>query len=145
MIYTALTRKAMQVANVAHHGQTDKTGVPYIFHPYHLAESMDDEETTCVALLHDVVEDTSFTVEQLAMWFPKEILEAIIAMTHVKDVDYFEYIGKIRNNPIARKVKLADLKHNMDTSRYDGLDYDQTKRDAQLVKYRKALQLLTNE
>ena len=58
MIYTALTNKALRLAYAAHHGQTDKCGQPYIFHPYHLAEQMPDEISACVALLHDVVEDT---------------------------------------------------------------------------------------
>ena len=63
MIYTPLTNKALRLAYTAHHGQVDKSGVPYIFHPYHLAEQMTDEITTCVALLHDVVEDTDITFE----------------------------------------------------------------------------------
>ena len=71
MIYTELTIKAMNLAYSAHHGQFDKGGVPYIFHPIHLAESMDDEISTCVALLHDTVEDTDVTLEQLAQAFPR--------------------------------------------------------------------------
>ena len=66
MIYTPLTMKAMKIAYDAHHGQVDKSGVPYIFHPCHLAEQMTDEVSTCVALLHDVAEDTDVTLEQLA-------------------------------------------------------------------------------
>ena len=65
MIYTPLTNKAMKLAYRAHHGQTDKCGQPYIFHPYHLAEQMKEEVTVCAALLHDVVEDTPVTIEQL--------------------------------------------------------------------------------
>ena len=74
MIYTELTIKAMNLAYNAHQGQFDKGGVPYIFHPIHLAESMDDEISTCVALLHDTVEDTDVTLEQLAQVFPKEVV-----------------------------------------------------------------------
>ena len=65
MIYTSLTNKAMQLAYKAHHGQVDKSGLPYILHPYHLAEQMKDEITICTALLHDVAEDTSVTIEDL--------------------------------------------------------------------------------
>ena len=65
MIYTVNTRKAMEIAYKAHHGQVDKSGVPYIFHPIHLAEQMDTEDECIVALLHDVVEDTEMTFEQL--------------------------------------------------------------------------------
>ena len=64
MIYTPLTNKAMRLAYDAHHGQADKSGLPYIFHPYHLAEQMTDEITVCAALLHDVVEDTSVNIEE---------------------------------------------------------------------------------
>lgn len=65
MIYTTLTNKALRLAYAAHHGQTDKSGQPYIFHPYHLAEQMTDEVSICVALLHDVVEDTDLTFADL--------------------------------------------------------------------------------
>ena len=73
-------------AYAAHHGQTDKSGVPYIFHPYHVAEQMTDEFTTFVALLHDVVEDTSLTFEELEDQFPKEVLDALRLLTHEGDV-----------------------------------------------------------
>ena len=71
MLYTPLTCKAMKIAYDAHHGQVDKGGLPYIFHPYHLAESMEDEISCCAALLHDVVEDTHITMDELAAQFPK--------------------------------------------------------------------------
>ena len=77
MIYTQLTCEAMKIAYNAHHGQVDKGGIPYIFHPYHLAEQMPDEYTTCVALLHDVVEDTDVTLEMLRDSFPEEVVEAV--------------------------------------------------------------------
>ena len=117
MIYTELTIRAMNLAYNAHHGQFDKGGVPYIFHPIHLAESMEDEISTCVALLHDTVEDTDVTLEQLAAIFPKEVVEAVDLLTHREDVDYFDYVRAIKTNPIATKVKLADLAHNGDPKR----------------------------
>lgn len=117
MIYTKLTNKAMKLAYDAHHGQVDCNGVPYIFHPYHLAEQMTDEITTCVALLHDVVEDTDVTIEELEAEFPKEITEAVRLLTHDKSTDYFDYVRAIKTNPIAKTVKLADLSHNQDESR----------------------------
>ena len=73
MIYTDLTNKALKIAYAAHDGQTDKAGMPYIFHPYHLAEQMDDEISVCVALLHDVAEDTDVTLDALAEIFPQEV------------------------------------------------------------------------
>ena len=91
MIYTELTIKAMNLAYAAHHGQFDKGGVPYIFHPIHLAEGMDDEISTCVALLHDTVEDTAVTLEQLAQEFPPAVVEAVDLLTHREGVEYFDY------------------------------------------------------
>lgn len=117
MIYTELTMKAMNVAYEAHHGQYDKGGVPYIFHPIHLAEEMDDEYSTCVALLHDTVEDTAVTLEELAKDFPREIIEAVDLLTHKDGVAYFDYVRAIASNPLAKKVKLADLRHNGDPGR----------------------------
>ena len=117
MIYTELTIKAMNLAYHAHHGQFDKGGVPYIFHPIHLAEEKDDEISTCVALLHDTVEDTAVTLEELEKEFPAEVVNAVRLLTHGEDVDYFDYVRAIRQNPIAVKVKLADLRHNGDPKR----------------------------
>lgn len=117
MIYTKLTQKAMQIAYYAHHGQFDCNGMPYVFHPVHLAEQMDDEYSCCVALLHDVVEDTSITLEELSKDFPLMVIEALKLLTHEKGTDYFDYVRRIKDNPLAKKVKLADLEHNMDRSR----------------------------
>ena len=117
MIYTEMTIKAMNLACHAHHGQFDKGGVPYIFHPIHLAEEMDDEISTCVALLHDTVEDTAVTLEDLSKEFPAEVVNAVRLLTHGEDVDYFDYVRAIKQNPIAVKVKLADLRHNGDPKR----------------------------
>ena len=117
MVYTPLTSRAMRLAYEAHHGQTDKNGIPYIFHPIHLAESMDDETSTCVALLHDTVEDTAVTLEDLAAQFPAEVVNAVRLLTHGEDVDYFDYVRAIKQDPIAVKVKLADLRHNGDPNR----------------------------
>ena len=121
MIYTPLTMKAMQIAYKAHHGQKDQSGMPYIFHPYHLAEQMEDEITTCVALLHDTIEDTEVTFEELEREFPKEVMNALKLLTHGDDVDYFDYVRAIKTNPVAKAVKLADLAHNSDKTRLNGV------------------------
>lgn len=120
MIYTTLTNKAMRLAYAAHHGQTDKSGQPYIFHPYHLAEQMTDEVSVCVALLHDVVEDTDLTFADLEREFPPEVTGALRLLTHEKGTDYFDYVRALRGNPVAVKVKLADLAHNSDEARFAG-------------------------
>ncbi len=143
MIYTKLTNKAMQVAYTAHHGQTDCNGMPYIFHPYHLAEQMDDEISCCVALLHDVAEDTEVTLDELSKDFPQEVIEALKLLTYEKDTDYFEYVRRIKDNPIAKKVKLADLAHNMDRSRIvDCSVVSAEKLDKWDEKYSKAMKIL---
>ena len=139
MIYTDLTIKAMNLAYTAHHGQFDKGGVPYIFHPIHLAEEMDDEVSTCVALLHDTVEDTAVTLEELAESFPREIVEAVDLLTHRDGVEYFDYVRSIRANPVAVKVKLADLRHNGDPKRISNQGNAEKRRE----KYAKAWKILT--
>ena len=116
--YTALTRKAMRICYAAHEGQVDKSGVPYVFHPIHLAEQMETEEEICTALLHDVVEDTKWTLAELeAEGFPASVLDAVRLLTREKDVSYMAYIERLSGNRIARKVKLADLEHNSDLTR----------------------------
>ena len=122
MIYTPLTNKAMRIAYEAHHGQTDKSGQPYIFHPYHLAEQMNDEITICVALLHDVMEDTEIAYETLAKEFSKEVMDALSLLTHKEGVDYFEYVRAVKSNPYAKAVKLADIAHNSDQTRMAGCE-----------------------
>lgn len=96
MIYTAGTKKALKLCFEAHKEQVDKSGAPYVFHPFHLAEQMKDERTTIVALLHDVVEDTDYTFDDLRnMGFDEEVIEALVLMTHEKSVPYMAYIEKI--------------------------------------------------
>lgn len=140
MIYTPLTCEAMKLAYAAHHGQVDKGGIPYIFHPIHLAEQMEDEYTTCVALLHDVLEDTAVTTEELAKLFPAEIVDAVRLMTHSKDEPYLDYVRRLKDNSIAKAVKLADLRHNSDESRMP--DADEARRAYFREKYRKAFEIL---
>ena len=118
MIYTKQTTKALRFAYDAHHGQMDKSGAPYINHPLHVAESMTNEAETIAALLHDVVEDTPFTCEDLLNeGFDPAAVEAVRLLTKSDDVSYDDYICAIRENPIARRVKIEDLQHNMDLSR----------------------------
>ena len=145
MIYTEKTKKAMQICFQAHKDQTDKSGVPYVFHPFHVAECMKDEASTVTALLHDVVEDTAWTFEQLqAEGFGKNVIEALRLLTHKDGIfseeDYLQYVAALKSNPIARAVKIADLEHNSDLTRF-GTDI--TERDImRAAKYQKALILL---
>lgn len=143
MIYTALTNQALKLAYAAHDGQKDKAGMPYILHPLHLAEQMDDEISTCVALLHDVIEDTDWTIESLSEIFPSSVIDRIRLLTRTKGIPYFEYIQKLGRDPVARKVKLADLAHNSDLSRYDGCsDFDPKSVQSLMQRYALAADML---
>ena len=140
MIYTEITCRAMRLAYRAHEGQTDKGNIPYIFHPIHVAEQMEDELTTAAALLHDVVEDTPVTLEDLrAEGFPEEVIEAVSVMTRDLTVPYLDYIRAIKGNRIATIVKLADLQHNSDTSRLPVVDEEAR---SHVERYRKAISIL---
>ena len=167
MVYTELTKKAMNIAYKAHDGQFDKCGFPYICHPIHLAESIittlpfykniiipnDNEEylkdipvdeyLTCVALLHDVVEDTDITIEDLSKEFPFIVTEAVDLLTHRPGVDYFDYIYKIKSNFLSRSIKILDILHNKNKEREALIvDESQKKKDTRDDKYRRALQIL---
>ncbi len=140
MLYTPKTKLALNLCFDAHKDQKDKSGQPYVFHPFHLAEQMTTEETTIVALLHDLLEDTDYTVADLAeMGFDKSVTDAIALMTHAEGVDYMDYVRAIKENPIAKAVKLADLRHNSDLSRLDVVDEKALRR---VEKYAKAIALL---
>ena len=140
MIYTENTNKALRLAYEAHAGQFDKSGVPYVFHPLHLAEQMEDEESIIAALLHDVVEDTAWSLADLrAMGFPEKALEAVALLTHDPAEPYLSYVARVKENPIVRRVKLADLRHNSDLSRIKKV----TERDLKRVEqYAAAIRLL---
>ena len=140
MLYTELTKKAMKLCFAAHKDQVDKSGMPYVFHPFHVAEQMTDELSTVTALLHDVVEDTPYTLEDLRqMGFPEPVLAALALLTHGEDVPYLDYVAQIKANPIARAVKLADLRHNSDLSRLSQVDAAALER---VEKYKKAMEML---
>lgn len=134
---------AKALAAKAHAGQVDKAGRPYIEHPIVVSSMLEGEDEKITALLHDVVEDTDVSLDEIRRLFGDTIADAVGCMTHDKSVDYFTYIKKIKNNPIARKVKLADLTHNMDLSRLPEVGESDLKR---LEKYKKArMILLENE
>ena len=142
MIYTELNKRALKLCFAAHEHQVDKSGIPYVFHPFHLAEQMKDEASTGTALLHDVVEDTDYTLEDLRqMGYPEQVLEALTLLTHDDGSPYLDYVARLRDNPIARQVKLADLRHNSDLSRLDQIDEAALRR---VEKYQKAIRLLSD-
>lgn len=114
MIYTKMTKAALNLCFEAHKNQRDKSGMPYVFHPFHLAEQMKDEKTTIVALLHDVVEDTDVTLDDMRnMGFDNEVVAAIELMTHGPNVPYMEYVSRIKKNPIVLCVFCVGCKNDV--------------------------------
>lgn len=131
---------ALQIAQKAHAGQVDKAGKDYILHPMTVASYMDTDIEKTIAYLHDVLEDTDVTVDALRKIFPNEIVDTLITLTHRKDESYFEYIQRVSKSKLAKKVKVADLLHNLDITRIK----EPTKQDYErLEKYKKAIIYLT--
>ncbi|MEG2656825.1 MAG: hypothetical protein RR891_11715 [Clostridium sp.] len=118
MVKMNTLEKAISIAVKAHKNQKDKSGQPYILHPLHVMMKMKTEEEKIVGVLHDVVEDTSYTLETLENHgFSCEVIEAIDCLTKRNNEDYSNYIDRIASNPIATNVKIQDLEHNMDLKR----------------------------
>lgn len=139
---TPLIQRALEIMFQAHKYQKDKAGQPYVFHPYWVALQLDSEDEICTALLHDVIEDSDVSLEDLKNeGFSEQVLEALSLLTHDNDVDYFDYIEKLSHNDLARVVKQVDLLHNSDISRIANPSEDDFKR---LEKYQKALHLLSD-
>ena len=134
--------KTLEFVKKVFEGKTDKGGKPYIEHLLFVANKMESEGEKIVALLHDIVEDIEgITLETLKqMGYSENIVKAVDAMTKRKGEDYEEYLKRVKQNPIARKVKLADLEHNMDLSRIE----NPTEKDYERIekKYKKALKIL---
>ena len=131
-----MLEKAAKLAEKAHQGQVDKGGQPYILHPRRVMEQCETETEKIVAILHDVMEDTPYTLEDLRQeGFSEEVLEALLCLTHRGGESYMAYIGRVCENPLAARVKYADLQDNMDLRRIP----EPTERDfARLEKYKGA-------
>ena len=134
--------KAFVFAYMAHRGQKDKAGKPYILHPVNVAKRVKGKERKIVALLHDIVEDTEISLDKLEkMGFGDEIVEAVKAITKTKGEEYADYLKRVKNNDIAKDVKLADLAHNSDLSRLKRISIKDIKR---VQKYTNATHFLTS-
>ena len=137
---TEKEKLAYEIASKAHSGMFDKAGKEYINHPLTVASFCKTEDERIVALLHDVIEDTEVTIEELAIHFDSNIIEALKLLTHDDNELYMEYIDKIKGNKLAKAVKIADLTHNIDLSRFNSptqKDYDRLEN-----KYKPALEFL---
>lgn len=114
---------ALRIAVEAHMGQRDKNGMPYILHPIAVASKVDGLELKTIAILHDTIEDTDVTADfLLERGIPKDIVEVVELLTKPKSESYESYLRRVKENPKAKAVKLADLAHNTDPSRASGLN-----------------------
>ena len=127
--------KALQIAIEAHEGQKDKVGTPYVLHPITVGFMGENEAEMIVGFLHDVVEDTSVSIEDLEKAFDKDITDALRLLTHDKSEPYWTYVDRRKNsgNKLALAVKTNDLKHNIIRGTIAGLDTS---------KHQKALRIL---
>lgn len=134
--------KAIKLAAIKHYGQRDKSNKPYIFHLLYVMNNLDDLKAKIVGVLHDILEDTDITRNDLLNYgFSEGIVSAVETLTKSKNQKYMEYIDNIKSNNIARKVKLIDLKHNMDLTRLGEISDEDLKRT---MKYFESYNYLNN-
>lgn len=137
---------AYEIAKEAHKGQIDKAGVEYILHPKTVAGMMNCDNEKAVAYLHDVIEDTSVTLEMLKdEGFSDEVLNAIDAITKRNGEKYDDYLQRVANNPLAIKVKLVDMTHNSDLTRFDNPTDEDFKRSQKYIEKIKELKKVIEE
>ena len=144
MFLKIILDRAKEIARAAHEGQVDKAGKPYIEHPLRVMKMGKSMEEKIAGVLHDVVEDSDWTFEMLEKeGIPKDVMDALRCVTKLsEDEDYDHFIARVKTNPLAIKVKLNDLKDNMDITRLEEV----TGKDlARLNKYIRAYRQLTEE
>lgn len=131
---------ARDIAKIAHQGQLDKAGKPYISHPQVVASMVETKEEKAIAWLHDTIEDSDFTAQDLIeKGIPPQVVEGVIAMTKVNGEEYSDYLSRLKENALARRVKMADITHNCDLSRIaNPTDKDR----ARIEKYKAAMEFL---
>lgn len=130
---------AKAIATFAHEGQIDKGGKPYIEHPVYVSKAFSDETHKAVALLHDVLEDTFVTESTIRNLFGDVIADAVVALTRAEDETYLQYLYRVKENDIAKAVKLQDILHNSELSRIPNPTENDFKR---LSRYKEALKIL---
>ena len=141
--------KAIDIAVRLHKGQTDKAGKPYIEHCLRVMVAVETEHQKIVAILHDVIEDCNITVNDLKIKYSIDpfVVEDVVRLTKIKGEGYFAYLNRIKKSKSATAIKIADLKDNMDISRYDHLKLtpaDVAKIRNRCNKYAEALKFLTS-
>jgi len=138
-----LIEKSLNIALRAYAGKTDKAGREYIHHPLRVMAKMKTDLEMSVALLHDVIEDSDITAEQLlAEGIPAEVVEAVLCLSKNENEDYQDFVGREKKNELAAKIKIADIEENIDILRLPSLDdYDLTR----VQKYHSAWQFLNDK
>lgn len=122
-LYSVLTDKAAIICVNAHYGQRDKSGQPYFMHPMRVAMRCNTPQERITALLHDTIEDTDITPQQLLdAGFPEEIVEAVLSVTRRESESYSEFVERAKANAIGRQVKMHDIEDNLDALRLDRFD-----------------------
>ncbi|KSC70511.1 GTP pyrophosphokinase [Pseudomonas aeruginosa] len=131
-----LIELALHRALKAYGGKVDKAGKPYILHPLRLAARLDDQISQSVALLHDVIEDSDTTEDDLREdGFPESVISAVVALTRRKGESYEAFIDRVRVHPLARKIKLLDIEDNMNLLRLNAVSENDLQR---IAKYHRA-------
>ena len=139
----SLLEKAIHIAVEAHKGQFDKSGKPYILHPLRMMMKFRDEQSQIVAILHDVIEDTPVTMQDIRdHGFSETIINALDCVTERDGESYDDFILRISENKLATKVKIEDIRDNMDVNRLDEI---KDKDIARLKKYHKSLRILEKQ
>jgi len=138
-----LIEKSLNIALRAYTGKTDKAGREYIHHPLRVMAKMKTNLEMSVALLHDVIEDSDISAEQLlAEGIPAEVVEAVQCLSKNENEDYQDFVGRTKKNELAAKIKIADIEENIDILRLPSLDdYDLTR----VQKYHSAWQFLNDK
>lgn len=140
MTEAATLEDAISIAAAAHRGQRDKAGAAYLLHPLRLMLRMDSEAAMMAAVLHDVVEDSDWTLDRLReRGFAEEVVEAVACLTHRDGESYEEFVERVKPNALARRVKIADLEDNMNVLRIGRLGEKDLQR---LEKYHRAWRVL---
>ena len=142
MAYSKDIEAAKALATRAHEGQTDKAGLPYITHPERVASRLTTPEAQVVGWLHDTVEDTSITIQEIESQFGPETAAAVDAISRRNGETWSDYIDRVAANPMARQVKISDLVDNSNLTRIPHVTLKDVKRQA---KYNKALKKLMEE
>jgi len=142
LAYSKDIEAAKALATRAHKGQTDKAGLPYITHPERVASRLTTPEAQVVGWLHDTVEDTSITIQEIESQFGPETAAAVDAISRRDRESWSDYIERVAANPVARQVKISDLIDNSNLSRIPTVTMKDVKRQA---KYNKALRKLMEE